>query len=149
LSPWAELVFTAVVGALIIDLVLFGFTVRALGIGSSLADPAPGERVLYARRASVHRGPLLWGWNWLGRLRITDRRVTLTAGLWSRVAVLDVALERFTEVRAARWFLHPAVRLRYRDGAAEHALLVVDFRLGRRARDEILDAFRSAGVRVA
>jgi hypothetical protein len=142
---WGELAFAALVGAGLIDLTLFGYAVRALGLGAWFDGPAPGERVLFDRRAGVHRGPLVWGWHWLGRVLVTDRRLVSTWGLCSRVAVLDVPLSQLTAVEPARYYLYPAVRVRYRDGTRVRALLIRELRLGRGGRDALLQALRAAG----
>lgn len=147
-TGWGELAIAVLVGAVLVDLSLFGFSVYALGLGTWFAGPAAGERVLYDRRATVHRGPLVFGWHWWGRLIVTDRRIVSTWGLYSRVAVLDVALAEVIEARRAWLYFYPAVRVRYRRGDAERSLRVLPQRFVFGARTELLEAFARAGVPV-
>jgi hypothetical protein len=50
---WGELAFAALIGAIVLDLTLFGFSVRTLGLGRWFEGPEPGERVTFNRKVSV------------------------------------------------------------------------------------------------
>ncbi len=136
-------------GVVMIDLALFGWTVRAFGFGRRFDGPAPGERVALDRKVSVHYGRAAIGWGWNGPLIVTDRRIVSCWGYWSRVAVLDIARADVTVVRRGWWWWYPCVRVGYGREQHPRSLRIVGVGLRLiRARDDLLAAFRTAGYPV-
>jgi len=113
---WGELTLAALFAVAVIDLSLFGWSLRAVGLGRRFDGPAPGERVTVDRKVSVHYGRVATTWGWNGPLIVTDRRIVSCWGYWSRVAVLDIARSEVTEVTRGWWWSYPCVRVGYRRG---------------------------------
>jgi hypothetical protein len=148
-NDWLPPALAVVIGAAVIDLSLFGWSLRALGLGRPFDGPAPGERVVFDRKVSVQSGRLGLGWAWAGRLVVTDRRLVSCWGYWSRVAVLDISRAEVVDVRRGWWWWYPCVRLSYEQRQRRRSLRIVTTRLRLlQARDELLGAFRSAGYPV-
>lgn len=62
MTTWWQLTLAALFGAALVDLSLFGWTLRALGFGRSFEGPGPGEHLVYDSKVSVHYGRLGMGW---------------------------------------------------------------------------------------
>jgi hypothetical protein len=145
---WWELTLTALFAVAVIDLSLFGWSLRAVGLGRRFDGPTPGERVTVDRKVSVHYGRVATAWGWNGPLIVTDRRIVSCWGYWSRVAVLDIARSEVTEVTRG-WWWYPCVRVGYRRERRLRSFRIVGIGLKLfRMRDELLAAFRSAGYPV-
>ena len=69
---WGELTLAALFAVAVIDLSLFGWSLRAVGLGRRFDGPAPGERVTVDRKVSVHYGRVATTWGWNGPLIVTD-----------------------------------------------------------------------------
>ena len=133
-----------------VDLSLFGWSLRALGFTRCFDGPARGERVTFNRTVSVHYGRVSSAWGWGGRLFVTDRRIVSCWGHWSRSAVLEIARADVTEVRREWLWWYPCVRVGYRRKGRHRSIRIVDVRLKMLlARTRVFEAFRQAGYPVA
>lgn len=134
LIPWLLFGF-------VLDCSFAGISLRLLGLGSWYKGLTEGEQVIYRNMLGCMRRNL--GWN--GIVVVTTQRLIIRL-LWSRLALVDVPIESIHEVFPDKWWWFNTVRVIYRRGNRYRWIELGGTR--KRVQIELIDAFRSAGVKV-
>lgn len=144
--PTREMVFLVALLVVFVDALFLGLLLgsipRFFGYASWYRGLQPAEKRIF----HLLGGGTYCGWALVGTLNvfISNRRFVVRI-LWSRLALVDLALSDIQYVCPSTWWWARTVKVVWRAKGSERS---IDISVTRRNQAEMLEAFQGVGVRV-